>query len=108
MKFDLYQIISIVGCALACFFATIDVLVSIRKKRNVSLYKVMQKIPSFVIEAESVLSNCNGASKLAYVLNRIQNECLLTHVKYDEKAFTQEVENVLSTPQKKTMEDIEL
>ena len=101
MKLDVYQVVSIVGCALACFFAVIDVLVSARKKRNVSLYKIMQKIPSFILEAESVLSSGSGSSKLAYVLARIQNECILHHVKYDEEAFSKEIENVLSTPQKK-------
>lgn len=105
MKLDVYQVVSIVGCALALFFAVIDVVVSARKKRNVSLYKIMQKIPGFILEAESILFNASGPSKLAYVLNCIQNACVMNHVKYNKEAFTQEVENLLATPQKKEFRD---
>lgn len=102
MVLDLYQIVSIVCAALAVFFATLDLILSLRKKRNVSLYKIVEKIPSFIMEAESVLvGNHTGEAKLNYVLNKIQSLCILNKVHYDEVGFTEYVENVLQTPQRK-------
>ena len=101
MVLDLYQIVSIVCAALAVFFATIDLLLSIRKKRNVSLYKIVEKIPGLVLEAESLFPSNSGASKLTYVLNQIKTLCVMNKVNYDETGFTEYIESVLSAPQKK-------
>ena len=101
MILDYYQIATIVLAGLSFGFAIIDVFLALRKKRNASLYKVVQKIPSFIAEAESCLGSSHGVQKLIYVLAKIQNECVLNGVKYDEEAFKYEVEQILATPQKK-------
>ena len=105
MNLDVYQIATIALSGLAFGFGVIDVFLALRKKRNASLYKVVQKIPSFIAEAESCLGSSHGVQKLVYVLAKIQNECVLNGVKYDEEAFKYEVEQVLSTPQKKQEEE---
>lgn len=101
MNLDIYQIVSIVCGALAVFFATVDLLLSLRKKRNVSLYKIVEKIPSLVLEADSLFPSGSGASKLAYVLTQIRTLCVMNKVNYDEQGFTEYIESVLSAPQKK-------
>ena len=101
MVLDYYQIATIVLAGLSFGFAIIDVFLALRKKRNASLYKVVQKIPSFIAEAESCLGSAHGTQKLVYVLAKIQNECILNGVKYDEEGFKYEVEQILATPQKK-------
>lgn len=101
MVLDYYQIATIVLAGLSFGFAIIDVFLALRKKRNASLYKVVQKIPGFITEAESCLGSSHGVQKLVYVLAKIQNECVLNGVKYDEDAFKYEVEQILNTPQKK-------
>lgn len=101
MVLDLYQIVSIVCAALAVFFATIDLILSLRKKRNVSLYKIVEKIPGIVLEAESLFPASSGASKLTYCLNQIKTLCVMNKVNYDEPGFTGYIESVLAAPQKK-------
>ena len=82
MVLDYYQIATIVLAGLSFGFAIIDVFLALRKKRNASLYKVVQKIPGFITEAESCLGSSHGVQKLVYVLAKIQNECVLNGVKY--------------------------
>lgn len=101
VNLSVYQIATIVASGLALALGFIDVFLALRKKRNSSLYKVVQKIPSFIAEAESCLGAGHGVQKLVYVLAKIQNECVLHGVKYDEEAFKYEVENILTTPTKK-------
>lgn len=106
MVLTLYQYVSIVTAALALAFGIIDIFLAIRKKRNVSLYKIIEKIPIFIDEAESCLGESHGVQKLVYVLSKIQNECVLQGVKYNknEEAFKSIIEDILSTPQKKEEE----
>lgn len=100
MALTAYQIATIACSGLAFALGLFDVFLAVRKKRNSSLYKVVQKIPSFIAEAESCLGSSHGVQKLVYVLAKIQSECVMNGVKYDEEAFKYEVENILSTPQK--------
>lgn len=104
MVLDLYQIVSIVCAALAVFFATLDLILSLRKKRNVSLYKIVEKIPGLVLEADSIFPSGSGASKLAYVLSQIRTLCVMSKVTYDEAGFTEYIESVLAAPQKKEVD----
>lgn len=92
------------GIVIAAASITIAVYKAIKegkKDKLVKLAKVVQEIPNAVIEAEQILGNGTGKAKLTYVLNKLNIKCLQFGIKYDETALTQEIENVLATPQKK-------
>ena len=82
----------------------------LNKKKNksdklVDLAKVVQKLPEFIAEAENIFGAGNGNAKLAYVLNKVQIECLKNKVEFNEEQFKGEIENILRTPEKKVQND---
>ncbi len=82
------------------------ITIIINKKKNkasklVELAKIVQKLPEFIAEAEKIFGSGNGTAKLTYVLNKVQIECLKNKVEYNEEQFKGEIENILSTPEKK-------
>ena len=76
------------------------------KKKNksqkiIELAKVVQKLPKFIQEAEKIFGGGTGTAKKAWVLQKIQMECLRNKVDYNESEFSYEIENILTTPTKK-------
>lgn len=76
------------------------------KKKNksqkiVTLAKIVQKLPEFIQEAEKIFGAGTGTAKKAWVLNKIQMECLQNKIEYNESEFGFEIEKILTTPTKK-------
>ena len=93
-------------CSIAITAATtIIALIKIKKSNKqtklVSLAKIVQKIPEYIKEAESIFGSKTGQAKLRYVLNSLQVECLKANIEYQEEELKVEIENILSTPEKK-------
>ena len=76
-----------------------------KSEKLVDLAKIVQKLPEFITEAEKIFGAGNGTAKMAYVLNKVQIECLKNNVTYNEDQFKGEIENILTTPEKKAAED---
>lgn len=72
-----------------------------KSKKIVELAKVVQKLPGYIAEAESIFGAGTGTAKMAYVLNKVQIDCLTNKVEYNEDQMKGEIENILATPQKK-------
>lgn len=95
-----------------CFVCYVISVFFIRKtgKRNraladlVDIAAIVQKIPDYVNQAESMFGAERGAAKLSYVLQCLQLACLESGVSFEayREELSNEVEAVLSTPQKKT------
>lgn len=78
----------------------------LNKKKNkadklVDLAQIIEKLPEFITEAEKIFGSGNGTAKLAYVLNKVQIECLKNKIEYNEEEIRLKVEEILKTPQKK-------
>ena len=69
-----------------------------RSQKVVELAKVVQKLPGYIQEAESIFGGGTGTAKMAWVLSKAQMECLANKVQYNEKQFKVEIENILATP----------
>lgn len=92
--------------------AATAVIAAIKGKKNktkaqkqnqlVSLAKIVQKIPSYISEAEEALGAGTGKAKLRYVLRELEIECLKVGIEFVEEQFKGEIESILKTPQKKT------
>lgn len=98
------QILQWSGLALATASTTFAVIKTIKagkKNKLVKLAKIVQTIPESINEAEQVLGPGTGSAKLTYVLNKLNIKCLQAGIDFDELGLTQEIENVLATPQKK-------
>lgn len=102
-----YQIL-VYGLCLLCYILSV-IFVSKSSKRSralaslVDLASIVQKIPDYINQAESMFGAERGAAKLSYVLQCLQLACLEADVSFeaykDQLVF--EIESVLSTPQKK-------
>ncbi|UPW36494.1 hypothetical protein [Peromfec virus RodF8_36] len=94
-------IASLAVTAISIIIAIAQTIKKGKKEKTVELAKVVQKIPDFISEAEQIIGEGKGIAKLQYVLNKIQLQCQINNIDFEEKAFTEEVEKILETPQKK-------
>lgn len=69
------------------------------KDKDSALLKVLEKLPDYITEAESLFSV--GKSKLAFVLQKVHLDCLSSGTEYNESKITSYIENILTTPNKK-------
>lgn len=72
-----------------------------KKEKIVQLAKIVQKLPDYIKQSEEMFGAGKGRVKKQYVLNEVRNECLLNEIDYKENEFSEEVEKILDTPQKK-------
>jgi len=72
-----------------------------KKEKIVQLAKIVQKLPEYIKQSEEMFGTGKGRVKKQYVLNEVRNECLLNEIEYKENEFSEEVEKILDTPQKK-------
>ena len=81
---------------------TIITIIANNKKKNaqkmVELAKVVQKLPEFINEAETIFGSGTGTAKMAYVLNKVQMACMQNNVEFNENQFKVEIEKILNTP----------
>lgn len=97
------SIFAISSTAISTIMFILQKIKTSKKNELVELAKIVQKIPQFINEAEQIFKNENGKIKKNYVTKEIQNECLLKDIEYEtrKEQFENEIENILSTPQKK-------
>jgi len=76
-----------------------------KKQKLVEIAKISQKTLEYICEAEQIFGTKQGNSKLAFVLNKIEMECIKKHVEFDENDWKVEIEKILKTPQKKEQKD---
>ena len=99
---------TIAGAATTAITIIINFITNKTKSKNqklVELAKIVQKLPNFIQEAESIFGAQTGSAKLAYVLNKVQIECITKKVDYNEEQFKGEIENILCTPEKKETQE---
>lgn len=96
--------ISIATTAIGIITTIISIITNKSKTKSqklVELAKIVQKLPGYIQEAETIFGAGTGTAKMAYVLNKVQLDCIQNKVDYNEKQFKGEIENILSTPKKK-------
>lgn len=89
--------VSIIGIVYS-FIATI---LKGKKSKLVRSAQILQELPTYITEAETIFGSKTGVAKLAYVLSKINIACIQEHLKFDEEAWKNQVEDILQTPQKK-------
>lgn len=117
------EIITIIVSAIGLFITTIAGAVqSIKAKKQgsenstlqaenstlqklVSTAQVCQKLPQIINDVEQSFPTIDGvkfgAMKKRLVMQEVKNECAERDIYFDEKGFSEEIENILSTPQAK-------
>ena len=102
MELQTYFLIGSSAISLFGIIATIATTIAKQKNtKSVKLAKILQALPSYIQEAESIFGARTGVAKLAYVLNKINIDCLSSGVAFNSEEWTVEIEDILSTPQKK-------
>lgn len=72
-----------------------------KANQKVEYAKIIQKLPEYIKEAETIFGSGNGTAKKIFVLNNIQIDCLKANIEYLQTEFEYEIEKILETPQKK-------
>ena len=97
------EIISYCVSALASCITIVSSIVALHKKGyKAKVYSIITNIASYVSQAEATFGAGCGPAKLQWVLTKVQYDCVKQKVDIDEAVIVREVENILSTPQKKT------
>lgn len=92
---------TIIGAAGSIVGTVISIIKSTQKNKSqkiVELAKIVQDLPKYINESEQIFGSGTGTAKLAYVLNKVQMQCMVNGVEYDEQGFTTEIEKILATP----------
>ena len=96
--------ISIASTAIGIITTIISIITNKSKTKSqklVELAKIVQKCAGYIQEAETIFGAGTGTAKMAYVLNKVQLDCIQNKVEYNEEQLKGEIENILSTPKKK-------
>ena len=96
--------ISIATTAIGIITTIISIVTNKSKTKSqklVELAKIVQKLPGYIQEAETIFGARTGTAKMAYVLNKVQLDCIQNKVEFNEEQIKGEIENILSTPEKK-------
>ena len=92
---------TIIGAAGSIIATVISIIKSTQKNKSqklVELAKIVKDLPKYINESEQIFGGGTGPAKLAYVLNKVQMQCMANGVEYDEQGFTAEIEKILATP----------
>ena len=101
---ELNEILLIISAAVAVIgivYSFIETITKGSKTKRIKLAKILQTLPTYIKEAEAVFGAKTGVAKLAYVLNKINIDCLKNDIEFIEEDWKVEIEDILSTPQKK-------
>ena len=91
----------VITAAIGAITTIISIIASNKKNKAqklVELAKVVQKLPEYINEAETIFGTGTGTAKMAYVLNKVQMACMQNKVEYNENQFKVEIEKILATP----------
>lgn len=91
----------VITAAIGAITTIISIIASNKKNKAqklVELAKVVQKLPEYINEAETIFGGGTGIAKMTYVLNKVQTACMLNKVEYNENQFKVEIEKILATP----------
>lgn len=101
---ELNEILLIISAAVAVaglIYSFIQTVTKGSKTKRIKLAKILQALPTYIKEAEAVFGTKTGIAKLTYVLNKINIDCIKADIEFDEEEWKVEIEDILSTPQKK-------
>lgn len=73
-------------------------------QQKLSLAQVLQQLPKRINEAEEAVGEKHGDLKKSLVLKETQIDCASRGLCFDMHGFSNEIENILDTPQKKKKE----
>lgn len=101
----------IVSISVASLCAGVSIIYNIvqliRNGKQVKLSSIIANIPTYVAEAEKLFGAGTGASKLSWVLTKVQMDCIKARIDADEGYITAQIESVLNAPEKKKDEEVQ-
>lgn len=106
MDVELIAAISYAGlstiAAIFSFIKQMKVSKDNKKVRNlVKTAQVLQKLPDMISQAEDKVGKGNGELKKTLVMQQVEIEAQDKGIKFEYPAFSEEIERILETPQKK-------
>ena len=101
------EIVSI-SVASVCAWVSIiyNIVQLIRNGKQVKLCSIIANILTYVAGAEQLFGGKTGASKLSWVLTKVQMDCIKARIDANEEYIKAQVESVLNAPEKKKDEEV--
>lgn len=90
-----------VSIGITVIAVVVNIIILLSKNKKNTVLSIFSKIANYVSEAESIFGAGNGQAKLNWVLTKVQIDAVKANVKIEDEAIINQVENVLTTPQKK-------
>ena len=103
-------VVEVVSISLASLCALVSIIYNviqlIRNGKQVKLSTIIANIPGYVAEAEKLFGSKTGASKLSWVLTKVQMDCIKARIDANEEYIKGQIESVLNAPEKKKEEEV--
>lgn len=78
-----------------------------KKVREINKYaQIIQKLPDMISQAEEKVGSGNGELKKTLVMQQVELECAEKGIKFKYPGFSDEIETILETPQKKLEKEV--
>lgn len=106
---NIEKILSIILSSVTVIITTVLSVVTSLKSRKLTFEDILTYIPQYINEAERLFPTLQnfkqGEAKFNFVKNKVQIECLKAHIAYDDTKVTNTIENYLTTPQRKIINE---
>lgn len=101
---ELRELLLIVSTAVSIggiVYSFIATILKSNKSKYVKLGQILQMLPAYIQEAETIFGAKTGVAKRAYVLNKVNMDCINDRVDFNAEEWTNAIEDILTAPQKK-------
>lgn len=105
---EIVDIVKIVVSCITFAFGVISFVIAlvkaVKSKNVIKVQELLQSIPDYINESEKLFNFANdklGINKKLYVMEKLRTQKLVNHIKITDEELSDNVEKVLSTPQKK-------
>lgn len=98
----IYTIVSAAIAVIGIIYSIIATIKNSKKSKTNSLAHIYHQLPEIIKTAEELVQgDGQGLAKLNYVLNTVHMKCIESGLSFNEDDWSAEIENILSTPEKK-------
>lgn len=102
----------IISGAISLFFiimSIFNVILDKKLSKSEKLSKIKSILPDIIVKVEEIFGRGNGALKKEYALVETQKQCIAQKLKITPKLLeelSQDIEEILATPQKKDHDNV--
>ncbi len=100
-----------ISIALTMYSIISNIIMGVKNKgkdKKTTVLEILANVPFYVKQAESIFGKGCGLSKCEWVLTKIQLDAVKANVDVTEEQVKEQIELLLETPQKKSVENTDI